>query len=56
MSSILHFEQIEIITQMLHIALINIYWNTQQFNPSCLYLNMLMVSFKNLIHKKFSQF
>jgi hypothetical protein len=28
MSWIIHFEPIETITQMLHITLINIYWNT----------------------------
>jgi hypothetical protein len=28
MSQIIHFEHIETIIQMLHIALINLYWNT----------------------------
>jgi hypothetical protein len=47
------FYTMEIIIQMLDIALISIYSNTQQFNPSCLYSHMLLVLFKNLIHKKF---
>jgi hypothetical protein len=33
MNWIIHFEPIETIIQMLHIALINIYWNTRNLIP-----------------------
>jgi hypothetical protein len=46
MTWIIHFEPIETITQMFHIAFINIYILkcTQQLNTSLLYLNTLKIS------------
>jgi hypothetical protein len=38
MSWIIHFEIIETIIQMLHIALINIYWNTHNNLMSHIYI------------------